>query len=604
MNQVLRHNILIAAILTATAGNIAHAQLNKEITIEREIVPEVRAASRLDIFPKALSINTSATDLRFMDYSSPSALTPGLQLLEPATTEAAIPPTPYRGYLDAGYFPAATVGVSAGYGILSSDRTNLDVWGQFNNISYKDRPFSGFDKITYKQLYGALGLKFAQRIGDAGTLSLSTDFAYRGFDNLDALLINSASTLDEADKIKSAQGTLKWDIRAGWNGHNSTGLRYHADLHFGLFNFTKAPASASVFDAIGQPTGGLELAPVHETNLGAVFGASQTIGDDHIAGVEISGDFSRYNHFRNSSLAALYDADGDDAKAYADADGKTIGLITLKPYYRYSPQGGVVSLKVGARVDLSVNSGKAVHVAPDIILGINPTSGFGAWLRIDGGEQMNRLQTLSEFTPYISPLLAYRNSGIPVKGEFGLRIGPFKGAALTLDVAYAAANSWLMPAFYEDASQILFNGEDLRSWKAGVHANWEYRSIVALQAGFETLLANGKTNAWFTWLDRSRSRLIASVSIRPISPLTIDLGYAMALHRRMTLVDADPSAPEDRGEFNLKNRNLLNVGASYAITDAFTVFARVENILDDKAYNAVGVPSQGITGAIGFGWKF
>ncbi len=590
--------------MAATAWSTASAQLNKEITIEREIVPEVRAASRLDIFPKALTINTSATDLRFMDHTSPSDITPGLQILSPAVTENAIRQTPYRGYLDAGYFPAATAGISAGYGILSSDRTNLNVWGQFNNISYKNRPFSGFDKIKYNQLYGALGINFAHHIGEAGTLSVSTDFAYHGFDNLDAMLINCASDIEGADKIKTGQGTLKWDIGAGWDGHNSSGLKYHANLKFGIFNFTKTPVQASAFGTNGKPYEHFNVAPVHESRYAAAFGASQAIGGCHNAGVELSGDFSHYNHFRDSSPAILRSTDAGAAQSYAEAESKTIGLVTLSPYYRYLPQGGSVNLKAGVRVDLSVNSGKAVHVAPDIILGINPASGFGAWLRIDGGEHMNRLQSLSEFTPYISPIMAYRNSGIPIKGELGLRIGPFKGAAITLDVAYAAANSWLMPAFEEEASQIMFTENDLRSWKAGIHATWEYRSVVSLQAGFETLLSNGRDNAWFGWLDRSRSRLTASVSVRPISPLTIDLGYTMSLHRRMTLLSADPLAATERGEFNLKDRNRLNAGASYAITDAITVFARVENILDDKAYTAVGVPSQGITGAIGFGWKF
>ncbi len=593
---------MTAVILAATAGSVANAQLNKEITIEREIVPEVRAASRLDIFPKALTINTSATDLRFMDHTAPSALTPGLDILSPAATTAAIAQTPYRGYLDAGYFPAATVGISAGYAAVVSDRTNLNVWGQFNNLSYKKSPYADLEKITYKQLFGALGVNFAQHIGEAGILSVSTDFAYRGYDNLDALLENSVS--DVSDRIKTGQGTLKWNIGAGWNGHNTTGLKYHADLKFGIFNFTKTPLAVNEFAAPGNSTGNFELDPVHESSFAAAFGASQTIGDDHRAGVELSGDFLHYNHFRNQSVSVLEGATAKDARAYADAEAKTIGLVTLAPYYRYSPVGGVVSLKAGVRVDLSVNSGKAVHVAPDILFGLNPASGFGAWLRIDGGEHMNRLQELSEFTPYVSPLMAYRNSGIPVKGELGLRIGPFKGAALTLDVAYAAANSWLMPAFEEETMQILFNTQDLRSWKAGVHATWDYRSIVSLEAGFETLLANDRDRAWFNWLDRSRSRLTASVSIRPISQLTIDLGYTMALHRRMTLLSAEAAEGTPRGEFNLKNRNLLNVGASYAITDAFSVFARVENILNDKAYHAIAVPSQGITGAVGFGWKF
>ncbi|MDE6528963.1 MAG: hypothetical protein K2L78_07950, partial [Muribaculaceae bacterium] len=46
----------IAALLVVTSVSAAgQEQLSKEITVEREIVPEVRAASRLNLYPRAIA---------------------------------------------------------------------------------------------------------------------------------------------------------------------------------------------------------------------------------------------------------------------------------------------------------------------------------------------------------------------------------------------------------------------------------------------------------------------------------------------------------------------------------------------------------------------
>ena len=83
----------------------------------------------------------------------------------------------------------------------------------------------------------------------------------------------------------------------------------------------------------------------------------------------------------------------------------------------------------------------------------------------------------------------------------------------------------------------MFTPDHLRSWKAGVRFVWDFRSWLSLDAGFETRLGKEDSATWFDWLDRSRSRLTASVSIRPLKALTIDLGYNMAIDRSMTLAD-------------------------------------------------------------------
>ena len=152
--------------------------------------------------------------------------------------------------------------------------------------------------------------------------------------------------------------------------------------------------------------------------------------------------------------------------------------MSLKPFYRWA--NDVVWVKAGVRLDLTVNSGKAVHVAPDALFGVNPAAGFGAWLRLGGGEHMNSLQSLEAFSPYISQAAAYGVSDMPVTGDLGLRFGPFRGVSVTLTLAYASADNWLLP--YEDEGQLLFAPVDLRTWKAGARINWSFRKLLSFEA--------------------------------------------------------------------------------------------------------------------------
>ena len=187
---------------------------------------------------------------------------------------------------------------------------------------------------------------------------------------------------------------------------------------------------------------------------------------------------------------------------------------------------------------------------------------------------------------------------MPVKGDLGLRVGPFKGAALSVQLSYAAANDWLMPAMAD--GQLLFGYRNLRAWKAGVHASWSFRKCVLLDAGFETSLGDGEKDCWIEWRDRARHVVSASLRVTPIPALSVDLSYELRMKRRMAVADGT------RGfvETSLCDVNNLNAGASYRVTDAFTVFARAENLLGKTHYIMPFVPEQGFTGLVGVGLKF
>lgn len=597
----IKHIALIAACHAVVCAS-AQEQLSKEITVEREIVPEVRAASRLAVYPRTLAIEPTAKSLDFRSHTSLSEIPGAITTLEPAATEAAVPPTPWRGYVNAGYFPSAQVGISAGYAIVDTEATKLNVWAQADNNSYKARVISDADKETFRHFSGKLGLGLTQKIGTVGTLGVSTDFGYSTFRQPWSVIERAF----DPEAPLASQNVVEWNIGAIWRGNATSDLEYHLGAGAGIYNFSKGlPVD------ISGVAGEFELSAIHQTGFNADLGIGQKIGDHASAGVDLTADFTSYNSFVQPADLFAADALSEDNQPVAPAfGGKTLGVVSFKPYYRYAK--GMVSLKAGVKLDLTVNSGKAFHVAPDVLFAVNPASGFGAWLRVGGGEHLNTLQSLTAFTPYISQCMAYGVSNLPVTGDFGLRFGPVQGASLTLQLSYASANNWLLPVM--DDSQLLFDAVDVRSWKASAQLHWSFRRLLSVDVTFESTLGSDDKNTWIEWRDRARHVLQATVSVRPLSPLTIDLSYNLRMKRRMPvagdmfLLLADDAHPGEAvaavADFNLKDVSNLSAGATYRVTEAFSVFVRVENILNTDSYLLPFVPAQGISGLVGISYKF
>lgn len=572
---------MAALLAAATAADAAaQEQLSKEITVEREIVPEVRAASRLDLYPRQLTFTQQSRTPDFSDKSVRGEINPGITMLEPANTEAAAPVTPYRGYLDVGYFPAANASISAGYGIVSNASTRLGAWTQLNNRSYKAHPAPELGKETFRRFAGKVGVDFGHSFSETNRLSVNTQLGFSSFLQPWSVIARS----EDSEVSTENQSVMQWDLTAMWRGKAGENLGYHAGVGFNLYNF----ADALPLDE------DMELPAIHQTGVNFDFGVAQAINQESSAGVDLTGDFLSYSHFPET-----------DGEGLLSTSGKTLGLMSLKPFYRFGNE--VVTFKAGVRLDLNVNYGKTLHVAPDVMFGVNPAGGFGAWLRLGGGGHLNNLQSLAAFSPYISQSAAYGLSELPVTGQLGLRFGPFSGLSVALTLDYASADDWLLPC--EQEGQLLFAPANLRAWKAGARINWNFRKLLAFEASFESTLGNEEKQTWIEWRDRARHVLEVSLTVRPVDRLTVDLGYSMRMKRSMPSMRwLDEAVPENplmpAGDYDLKDVSNLTVGASYAVTDAFTVFARGENLLGTDSYLLPYVPAQGLTGLAGIGWKF
>ena len=583
----MKRYIILAFPLLA-AGLCAQAQdLNKEITIDRDIIPTERAAARPVVFPSLLPPVVSPVTLTMQPDLHPSAISPALTYYAPASTGGAFPATPFRGYVDLGYFPTLDAGLSAGYAILDRKDTKLNVAVQLDTRDYKGLSGTSTADFRFKTFDVGGKVDFMQRFGSFNTLRVGTDGAY------------SRTTLPDY-----TAGNVRWHLNAAFDGRAGS-VTYGVSAGGGIFNHTNSDA-------------------LHQTSMD--FGAylRGNVTANALLGVRVEGKFLHFNHYYTSDsllLRTVFAGDKNTKPFDIQPGGKTVGQVDVIPAAEYN--SGAFYGRAGVRLGFSVNGDKSFHAAPDVMLALNPASAFGAWVQLGGGVQTNSLEDMWQLSRYADPRLATSLSNVAFTGQLGVRVGPFYGASLTLTCDYAAANHWLMPTVLsaDNTTYNVWTPSRIRAWKAEARFEWQFRKLLNVALSYDANLGGGQERHWLYWRDGARQVIGASLAVTPIRPLEINAGFTVRLDRgERSINGTEIIYTEWRGDehgqdyilgatagcrhTSLGDLSNLYAGASYRITEAFTAFARFDNILNKRTQLMFGVPSQGFTGLFGVGYKF
>ena len=547
MKTAIYKNIL-PALLLCPALLSAQEQLTKEIDVEREIVPELRAASRMEVFPVTVRPDIKPVSLTPGELTSAADFAPLAQRYEPTWGGAAAEATPYRGYVDAGYFPVSDFGVAAGFAAIARRNTTLNIWANLNRRQYQDKLDE--DYPDYKTLDVTAAVAFSHRFSPKGALSLATDFGYSSFNHT---LLHYDNTGVLADPT---QGVTRWNLRGSWDGSADNGLLYTVKLHGGIFNYSKALTG----DEDAQ----------RQTTFGAAVGASLPINGQSRFGMDITTDWQH--------LKVVW-VSGNTPSLPWYTESKTFSVSRFTPHYSF--RNDKFDIRAGVSLNLITGNGTDIRIAPDVLVAYNPVAQFGAWFKATGGGVLNTLQSLYEVSRYMPPTAVNTASDLTTDSELGLRVGPFKGVVLQGGVAYANAKSWMVP----DDERHCAN-EDLNSFKvfAAITASW--RDYVSLTARYDHRLGSGYDRYWYTWRDNTRCALSASLAVRPIQGLEITAGYTGRFKRTYGDISS------------------LSAGATYRITAPLSVFAKFDNILNRTQYDVVGFQTPGFNGLFGVEYKF
>ena len=579
MTKTIYH---IAAAITAlgVAATATADDLTKEITVEKDIVLQEREAQKLTRLPQFNLPEIKTTKLQWTNRGVAAPITHDITVLAPAAYAATIEKSPYRGYVDAGYFPSLEIGVSAGYRIIDNDATRLGAWLQYDGSNYKCKNREG-DKIKMRDHTATVGLALRHSIEGAG--------------ELDARLAYSLSAFNfpniESDGMSQTTNTFQAGL--GWHG-NAGAFNYNAAVDYGFFNFTTG---------MDRGLGGAHLKPLSENHGAVTLGGAYSFNESNFAGADINTAFA---HTANSiGIISTGSSFGAEPRK-----GYDHGYFAITPYYRH--QGATYSVKLGVQLYQTWGGDNGFRVAPDIRADWHAGDKFAIYARFTGGNpSLNSLSSLFATNHYINPALAYGDSWRQWNVDAGFIVGPFAGASIEVWGGTGKVKNLAMPALLDGFDELdgLYAATDFTNLHYGAAFNYKYRDMATLRISYEGAPQEyDKGNA--QWLDRAKHVVEAKVTVTPISPLDIELGYELRASRSVYMIAPSGLGIAQLGgtvytlRKDLGNVNSLNLGACYRITPAFTVGARVENLLNSKWDTFYGIPAKGVSGLVGIGYRF
>lgn len=563
-------SLIFAASFLCTG--ISAQEINKEITLDKEIIPEVRAASRPNTAPSVIRPEFAHSPLMLSDNEMMVGIPPYLTRLAAANTLPAVTVSPYKGYVRAGYFPAYNLGLSAGYQVVSDSVNRFNIFGQFNGFSYK-RKFDGERKRKVTDNTGFIGADYTRHFNryqrldlDLGLLFSSTKLGYELPEDIPV----------PADNKNSAFGI---NFSGVWHSGTET-ENYYAGLSAEYFS--NSPGKHGGEDALKGISQGLYKALFGICYHG--FSIDVTVGLNSI---------NRLNVYQK-------DENRNDVYEYpTEGKSKTAFVVSAVPAYTFRSENATA--KIGVNLDYLSALGKNFSIAPDIRAAVAPTSFFSAYLNLTGGSELNTAATLYSYSHFTDPRIAYKASDVPLKADLGLVFGQFKGFSAEIHAGYAVANDWLMPALFSPDPEGMnaYVPVDLKGWRAGVRLKYEYSGFLTARAGI-TFAPQSQKKGWLEWRDRAKQVLEIDLSVRPIKQLSVNAGWELRMKRAESCLSGNDIFILG----DLDDLSDLHVGAEYNFSDSFSVIANVNNILNKKALLMGNIPAQGLTGFLGVSYLF
>lgn len=540
-------NIALLLALSAAASVVAQ-DLSTEVVVDRTVIPAERGATRLGgLSPQLVLPSVAVRDLAPVDYTGLSAISRTYSRLAPAGGTRAAEKSPYRGYAGVGYFPAFNLGASAGYRFIDSESMTLGAAMQFDGERY-NVPGNG-DETSVMQSYSArLGLGFGYRVNSVSTVTAGLSYEF----------------MRQGTGIWSPVNTGLLGLELGWR--SKAGI-----VDYGVNATLGFESNGEVGLTVPDMPAGRRIPGLGQQQYKFVAEGSAPILDNSRAGLSLDADFVHTSGLEQGAEA-------------------TLGTVGVTPFYQLSVSN--LTARVGVKVDFAAGGdGSKVSVAPEVNVQWDAAELASMWVTATGGEVMNPFSRMRQLCQYQIFQAPFGRSKVPLRLEAGLNFGPFSGFTFGVFAGYAKAKEWYVPAFryYQP-----FVEREISGWRAGVKLGYSHR-LFDISATAQAA-PSSYSHSWIDFYDGARYVVDAEATVRPIDRLDITLGYEWRDHRF--------AADRHDVRYGLGNKSDLRIGASYKITPAVTVFARVENVLGHRYQLMPYILSQKQTGLLGVGVKF
>ena len=592
--------IYIGMLLAAFALNGAMAQektnLNKEITLEKDIAPLEKKAVKKNELPKVKKPATTGTktQLGYSDLTTPIEVPTSIPTLLPYGYRTAHNFSDKRGYLDVGAGTQGNFRVDFGYRLIDDEGENLRVWFNHNSTwaGKNSSKVIDLDEKRAKQKFNdnTLGVDYNRALGK-GTLSLGLQGhidiynhyggwkAFGGTDGPGTWIVIPGHDWD-----KEKQTFSDFNVNAGWKSHFmllDNPLKYSVGLQYGHAAYDKSYSDIYKHGA-------------HD-NWGILnLMGSYDINELTTAGLGIKGEYLRR---------------GTKAKTSIDNDlFDEVGMITLSP--TYTIRGDMYKLQLGVNAHISFSDGAVLRMSPNVRFNLALVDGFSVFANALGGKNLGyRVPTHYYNLRYDMPLLMYGSIYTPLDAELGFKVGPFQGLSGKASVGYAVVKQqpgicyWM--SYPEQAMHMgmmsTYKVLDARGYYINAEVTYKYRSLIEATAAIkyaphdkELFDSDKHYNNYKMGVDRASTVGNFDIKINPWRPLSLNVGLEYR-GGRMALFGNTLYSSETVYRFvNMDDVVNLHAGANYRLNSNISLWLQAHNLLNRRYDILYGMGAQRI----------
>lgn len=583
--------IYIAMLLATFALNGAHAQdntnLNKEITLEKDIAPLEKKAVKKNELPKVKKPTTSGpkTQLGYSDLTSPIDVPTSIPTLLPYGYRTAHNFSNQRGYLDIGVGTQANFRVDFGYRILNEEREKLGLWFNHNSTWNGKNPSKviTLDENRNKQKFNdnVMGVDYSRAMGK-GVLSLGAQAHVDIYNYYGGW--NTSGFTPEPDLVIPYKSPYNWNtekqtffdfnLNAGWKSHlmlRDNPLNYNVGLQYGHAAYDK-------------PFNDYYKHGAHDNWGVLTLGGSYDINDLTTAALGIKGEYLRRGaKAKSSSEFDLFDE---------------VGQITLSP--TYTIRGDMFKLQLGVNAHLSFSDGAFFRLTPNVRFNLALVDGFTFYANALGSKALGyRVPTHYYNHRYDYPMLMYGSIYTPLDAETGFKVGPFQGLSAKASFGFAIVKDQPGICYYNtmgltelamrSGMMNTYTVIDGRGYWVGAELNYKYRSLIEATASLkyaphddEFFASDKHYNNYKLGVDRASSVGNLDIKVHPWQPLTFDVGLEYRGGRMALFAEYTDSNIPNFQFVNMDDVINLHAGASYRLNNKTSLWLKTHNLLNRR----------------------
>jgi len=536
---------IIGVMLIASSTLTLQAQqqktdtvMSRTVVVEQEYTPDILDAQKINVLPKVDPLTSSEKQVQYVNTLLPARQIPSG--LMPVYTGKEIQVAAWPGYVRLGAGLPGNIDFLANYLYKISEQDQLNAYALFNG-NKGNRKTSEGEKWDARYYQTRAGVDFTHDF-----TSIKMDLgAHLGISNF-----NKGSN-EQAGNNNFTSGDIHLGVTSA---QIDQAITYHAETNLMYFK-RKTGSSTYNLSEYAIKTKGYVLAP---------FAEDQSVG----IGFQLDNLF-----YKNQQDVFKYENNSN---------------LALNPYYLYENE--IWKLRVGAHVNYAFGLQNKFNIAPDINAQYHFSEKNLFYAQATGGNITNDFRRFEQLTPYATlPTEQVIGTFEQINIATGLKGNPIEGLWYNVFVGYQDLKRDLNPYLMNynlssDATTYssVLTQADTHNFYLGAEANYDYKNIfnILISATYRSWgISDEAIKDLLTYKPAFTGEM--NLNYRPISQMRLNLGYQFVSRK-----GGDILKP--------KAINNLYFGGSYQFKDNFSVYARINNILNQKYHYFAGIPEQGI----------